>query len=186
MPEDHHMGRIAAKGGDVSLDPGEGCNLVHQAVVARRTAAFGCQQWVHKETQHSQPVLDGHHDHTLRRQRRSVKERRPLSTALPVTASMDKNHHRLLLTMWSLGGQEDVQKQAVFHPDGLIVAIELWADISECGGIPRSCPQEWRLRRLPAQVAYGWRSVGDTTEDKFTAGDYTLQCTGLCLRDRAL
>ena len=53
LPEDHHMRGIAAEGGDVLLDPSERRNLVHYSIVARGTGAFGCQQWVHKETQHS-------------------------------------------------------------------------------------------------------------------------------------
>ena len=66
-----------------------------------------------------------------------------MGTAYPIATSMDINHHRLLLAMRSLGGYEDVQKQAVFGPNGLIVGIKLWADVSEGGGIPGACPREW-------------------------------------------
>jgi hypothetical protein len=109
-----------------------------------------------------------------------------MGAALPIAASMDIDHHRLLLAMRSLGGYEYVQKQAVFRPDGLIVAIELWANVPECRSIPRPCPWEWWLWRLPSQLPHGWLGVRDSTEDKLVADDYTLNRAGLCLGDRVL
>jgi len=171
---------VAAKGLDILLNPGESSNQVHQAVVSRRTAAFGVEQSVNEEADKSESVLHGHDDYALRCQEWRVQER-SVSAAGPVTASMDVNHHGLLLAMGSLGGDEDVQEQAVFRAKRLIVRIELRADIPERGSIPCSYPTDWRLGRFPAEISDGRGSIWNAAKRKNVTGKGSLDGTGLHL-----
>src|SRR5208282_2260025 len=89
---------VAAKASDILLDPSEGCDLVSQAIVARRTATLRGQERVGEETQKSESVRNRHKDDALGRQERRVRDWTVIC-ASNVGASMEKDHHRLRLAM---------------------------------------------------------------------------------------
>src|SRR5215472_17428544 len=96
VPEKHRMLGVTSKRRDIALYPLQSRHLIGQSVMARRSTAFHREQRVRKETQHSQPRLNGHHDHSLLWQRRQV-DRSRLRIALRIAARVKKNHYGLLL-----------------------------------------------------------------------------------------
>jgi hypothetical protein len=62
--EDGHAARVPAEGGDVFLDPLQGLDLVHEAVVARGLALrLPGEPGVGKGAEEVEAVIDGDQDH---------------------------------------------------------------------------------------------------------------------------
>ena len=67
LPGDRDVMRVAAELCDVPFDPAQGARLVHQAVVAGRTAATRRERRMGEEPERAKSVVDRHHDARPRR-----------------------------------------------------------------------------------------------------------------------
>ena len=87
-------------------------------------------------------------------------------SALGEAATMDPEHHRQMLA----AGRPDVERQAVFALREIDAGHQALGGVlrtggAEGGGVARGAPMRTGLRRLPAQIADGRRSVGNVLVD---------------------
>ena len=90
VPVQRHRLGVAAEVGDVLLDPLEGRDLVHQAVVGHLRVLMGRRVGV-EEAEDPEPVVDGDHHHiAVAGQHPAVVE---VAWAPAVGFPVDKQHH---------------------------------------------------------------------------------------------
>src|ERR1700704_3989245 len=123
-----------------------------------------------EKSEHAQPVVDGNDDRTLAGQHFTVIGARA-GKAAGKSAAVDPYHNGQPV-FGGLGGRPDVEIKAVFTQRrelGLINSGSRWirrlpAGIRELRSLANSLPCSGRLRRFPAQIAYGRGGKGNPAE----------------------
>src|SRR5208283_5810824 len=107
LAEDGHVRWIAAKGGDIVLNPRQRQLLVHEPIVAV-FMTFGIDRALSEESQIAEAVVEGDDDDALFYEPlRVVRSAGSFNEA----AAVNPNHHRQ--TGAARSGGEDVQEQAI-------------------------------------------------------------------------
>ena len=159
----HHrdIGRIAAKRGDVALDPFQAGDLVHQPVIARCVMPRSRRQFgMRQVAEDVHPVGDAHEDHPLLGQRFPAIDVE-VDGAFLEAAAMDPHHHRQLVAALGTGRRPDIGVKAI------LAGLQLAEIMVQRGGAQRdvavgdlavgivdALPGLGRLRRRPAQLAH--------------------------------
>ena len=92
FPGDRHMRRIAAEFGDVPLHPLQRRDLVHQRVIARRSALLGAELAVRQEAEDPEPVTDADEHDLLA----DVRKDDVVGAAGAIASAVDPHQHRQL------------------------------------------------------------------------------------------
>ena len=165
LAEHGDVGRIAAEGRDVRLDPLQRRDDVHHAVVPRRffRGPLRRQRRVIKEAQPAQPVVQRHHHDAAPRKVVALVERRRAG-AVDQRPAVDPHHDRRARA--GLLRRPDVQVQAILAhrrgtDAGIAIGRRLDADRAIGGGVAPARPRGRRLRRPPAQRPDRRRRIGN-------------------------
>ena len=179
LSEDGHIVRIAAKLGDVGLDPLQRLDLIQDTVVAGHAVRTLSREFaIRHETEDSQTVVDGDKHHILRSPLFAVEL--GLSTpALTIAATVNPQGHRQFLVYLTSCLRIDIQIETVLAVGSLVavaplrsitarIVNSLIAGMAEFGTILHAFPRHHGLRLLPTQVADGRCGIGDAFVSKHT------------------
>ncbi len=138
LSPDHHVGRVAAEGLDVGLEPAQGGDDVEHALVAGARVLGAADLAQIKITQQPQAVVGGHdHDIVGGGQARAIFVLGAARSA-GVAAAMAIDHHRTLAP-FCYRGCPDVQYEAVLAVGRLVLSIR------PAGGLQRRRAQLQRV-----------------------------------------
>ena len=164
LSEDHDIVGIASELCDVLLDPLEGLDLVHDAVVAGGSVlVLRDQVGMRHESEHAEAVVDGHEDHVLGSELVTV-ELGLEAPAFAQSSAMDPHGDRKLGVRLSRCGRIDVEVQAVLAVRGLLaiapfigiasgIVRDLESGMAEPVTYLHTLPRNDGLRLFPAQLA---------------------------------
>ena len=181
--EHGHPPGIAAKGLDVSLDPFQGRDLVHQSVISQGLALPGgpCQGGMGEIAQGAEAVIDAHQDHPVLGEVCPV-----IDPARPraVAAAVDPDHDRRALG--AVGGVDIELETVLAHRAigaaavGAAVGVHgLDAGGADLDRVPLTGPGGRLGGRRPTQGPNRRRGEGDVAIDRHAVPGLARQDAGL-------